>query len=228
MTTGKLDTPGLYTKGNTVNILLVGAETFDWAGLRKALNAIGGIACIDDECTDIEEAIDFFAGADRGVSMVFLDLSVFNNDYPKELFLKLRKFIPSTPIVVLTDRTDYDLIHFVMKAGAAETFSLWQLASDEDRLKNIVESCQARDRIAARQHQLMIREMDAAEQRYFNAQEETETDNASALEKVVSTHTDALRQLGRDNNRLRDERDAAYADRALTGLPRKYPDTTPP
>lgn len=214
------DIPASHQSGpSPINILLVGTQTFDWGSLREALDAINGVECIKTECADIDEAIEFLAGAELGVSMIFLDLSVFSIDYPKELFTKFHKLVPSIPIVVLTDRTDYDLIHFVMMSGAAETFSLWQLARDNDRLKNIVQSCHARARITARQHQLMVRAMDTAEEQYVNAKEESDSYNAINLAEITADHAKTLRRLAQDNTELRSERDTANSKAVRLTMP---------
>lgn len=133
-----------------VNILLIGSRTSDADNIRRELGIITGLSYTAWYCADAEDAMDFIAERDIAIELIFLDLSLFNADYPKERFLQIRKNIPDIPIIVLTDRTDYDLIHFVMEAGAAENVSQWQIRSDPDRLRNIVESCCSRDRINKR------------------------------------------------------------------------------
>lgn len=204
---------------NTANILLIGDNSYNWGALRDALNSLEGVCCLKTECTNVEEAIDRIACADVAISMIFLDLSVFNVDYPKERFLKLLKLVPDLPIVVLTDRTDYDLIHFVMTMGAAETFSLWQLAADSDRLKNIVESCSARARITARQRQLMLLTLSEAEKKHLASQEDSTRDNNAALGKMEMHHTDINRALRKENTVLRNDRDVAYANLQRRRMP---------
>lgn len=210
--TSEIDASAHFRRGSTTNILLIGINSHSWRTLRDSLNALDGVTCLETECANVEEAIDRIACAEAAISMIFLDLSVFNIDYPKERFLKLLKLIPDLPIVVLTDRTDYDLIHFVMTMGAAETFSLWQLAADNDRLKSIVESCSARARIAAHQRQLMLRALDEAEKKHLISQEDAARDNEVMLAKMETHHTEIKRELRKENTVLRNDRDAAYAN----------------
>src|SRR5690606_13063628 len=99
-------------------------------------------------CSDPEEALDFLSLKDFKIDLVFLDLGLFHANYPKEYFLHIKASMPTIAIIVLTERTDYDLIVFVMTEGAADNTSYWQLRADPDRIGNIVESCCAREQIA--------------------------------------------------------------------------------
>ena len=134
--------------GDNVNILLVGSRMSDGDEIRRELGIIPGFKYTTWYCSDLSCAVDFLRTPDRRIDLIFLDLSLFNADYPKEYFLEVKKAIPETPVVVLTDRTDFDLIEFVMAAGAAENISQWQIRNDPDRLRSVVESCCARDKLS--------------------------------------------------------------------------------
>ena len=133
-----------------VNTLLIGSNAADADFIKKELGIITGIGYTTWYCSDLEDALDFIHARHTPIDIIFLDLSLFNASYPKERFVQIRQNIPDIPIIVLTDRTDYDLQHFVMEEGAADNISQWQIRSDPDRLRNIVDSCRLRGQIARR------------------------------------------------------------------------------
>jgi DNA-binding NarL/FixJ family response regulator len=133
---------------DNVNILLVGSRMSDGDEIRRELGIIPGFNYTTWYCSDLSDALDFLRTPDRKIDLIFLDLSLFNADYPKEYFTEVKNAIPETPIVVLTDRTDFDLIEYVMAGGAAENISQWQIRNDPDRLRGLVESCCARDKLS--------------------------------------------------------------------------------
>lgn len=186
-----------------VNILLVGSQSSHADDIKRELGIITGLSYTAWYCADAEEAMDFIAGKDIAIELIFLDLSLFNADYPKERFLQMKKNIPDIPIIVLTDRTDYDLIHFVMEAGAAENVSQWQIRSDPDRLRNIVESCCSRDRISKKTQHDNIIALQAEHDKGATDLQQAHDDSASLLKETQDNDAHVLKIIVDDNEQLR-------------------------
>lgn len=206
-----------------VNILLIGSRASDADEIKRELGIITGLACSAWYCSDPAESVEFLRRGLFNIDIIFLDLSVFNADYPKEYFLQVKQSIPDIPIVVLTARTDYDLMQFVMEEGAADNVSQWQLRTDSDRLRNIVESCMSRDKISKKEQQRGADELkDAHRQGNVNLSDAQDRNDA-VLKKVTDSYAVNLQlaldenvQLSRDNFRgasaLQGARDQAVID----------------
>lgn len=216
--------PGAPGNGQKkVNLLLIGSRASDADEIKRELGIITGLACSAWYCSDPAESVEFLRQGHFKIDIIFLDLSVFNADYPKEYFLQVKQSIPDIPIVVLTARTDYDLMHFVMEEGAADNTSQWQLRVDGDRLRNIVESCLSRDKISKREQQRGVDELkDAHRQGNANLSDALILSD-EVLKKVTENYAVNLQlaidenvQLSRDNFRgasdLRGARDQAVID----------------
>lgn len=130
------------------NIMLIGSRALGADEIRKSLGVVSGHENVAWYGAGYGTSQEFLRVNDIRVDIILLDLCGLNADYPKECFLQLKAGTPDIPIIVLTDRTDYDLIAFVMDAGAADNVSQWQLRSDPERLSNVIESCIARARIS--------------------------------------------------------------------------------
>lgn len=151
---------------SNVNVLLVGSQASDAADIKQELGGTTGPACTTSYCADPDEAVDIIRGGDTPVDIIFLDVSLFNSCYPKECFLQFKQSIPDIPIIVLTDRKDLDLQHFVMEEGAADNISQWQLRNDRGRLRNVVDSCCSRHTIARRERDRSDLALKTAEDNY--------------------------------------------------------------
>lgn len=200
-TDGKSHPPG---KAGKVNILLIGNAASDADLIKRELGMQTGTPYTAWYCSDLEEAMEFIQLRHINIEIIFMDLSMFNSDYPKERFLQVKQSIPDIPIIVLTDRTDYDLQHFVMVEGAADNISQWQIRSDPDRLRNVVESCRARHEIAKKEYQKSAKDLlDVHDQNYVNLQgihdrharnlQLIKDDNATAMRDVQDENLAAVR-----------------------------------
>jgi DNA-binding NarL/FixJ family response regulator len=188
---------------DNVNILLIGSKSSDADNIKRELGIITGLSYTAWYCADAEDAMDFIAERDLPIELIFLDLSLFNADYPKERFLQIKKNIPNIPIIVLTDRTDYDLIHFVMEAGAAENVSQWQIRSDPDRLRNIVESCCSRDRISKKTERDNVIALKDAQDKGDADLRNAHDESASLLKETQDNDAHVLKIMVDDNAQLR-------------------------
>lgn len=199
-------------KQEKVNILLIGSQASDADEIKRELGLITGLACSAWYCSNPTEAVDFIRKGDFHIDVIFLDLSLFNSDYPKEYFLQIKQNISDIPIIVLTDRTDYDLQHFVMEEGAAENISQWQLRGDPDRLRNIVESCCSRDKISKKEHQESAADLKAAyAQGESDVLREHERGDA-AMKKASENYASELQNAVDENARLSRDNDKGVAD----------------
>jgi AmiR/NasT family two-component response regulator len=198
---------GPVRKRENVNILLIGSPSSDAELMKKEMGLITGLSYTAWYCVDIEEAMDFIADGHE-IEIIFLDLSLFNADYPKERFLQVKKNLPDVPIIVLTDRTDYDLIHFVMEEGAADNVSRWQIRGDSDRLRNIVESCCSRDKISKKERQV---NQDALDRSGMDLRDEHDKSDA-VLSRVQEQHALAMGIINDENAQLRMSSSQSHTD----------------
>ena len=171
-------------KQKKVNILLVGTEDSNTDEIKRQLSLISRFECTAWHCSDPEEAFDFLSLKDFKIDLVFLDLSLFHANYPKEYFLHIKASIPTIPIIVLTEKTDYDLIVFVMTEGAADNTSYWQLRTDPDRIGNIVESCCAREHIAKRERSINAKALQDAHDWQDNILRKSKSDSLSNMQEL--------------------------------------------
>jgi len=140
-----------HARREQINILLIGSRTTNAEVFKTKLSMTEARPLVIWYSPHDRDALDFIHNRSPDIDMIFLDLSE-SAEYPKEYFLQLRKQIPDIPIIALTDRSDYELINFVMNNGAAETVSQWMIRSDPERLIRIVESCLARDMVSKKLH----------------------------------------------------------------------------
>lgn len=196
---------------DNVNLLLVGSRMSDGDEIRRELGIIPGFYYTTWYCSDLEDALDFLRTPDRKIDLIFLDLSLFNADYPKEYFLEVKQAIPATPIVVLTDRTDYDLIEFVMENGAADNISQWQIRNDADRLRSVVQSCCARDKLSKAEGVKNAADLQEVRDRAASDLKEAKVKSEELL------HTVQRKNIS-DNKNMADENRQLKADKVVSDI----------
>jgi len=188
---------------DNVDILLVGSRMADGDDIRRELALIPGFKYTTWYCSDLPDALDFLCAPDRGIDLIFLDLSLFNADYPKEYFLEVKKAIPDTPIVVMTEESDHDLTAFVMASGAAEIISQLQIRNDPERLRSLVKSCCARDKLAKAEGVKTANALqDAKDLGAQNLQQE-QAENIQILDAVQRKNTLDNIEMAHENRQLK-------------------------
>ena len=129
----------MYKPTQKMNILLISGSRSGGRAIQAQLSQ-SDVHLAVWQFMSLEDAQSFSSEDNGLIHMGILDLCCFsdNGHDPKSAFLRFKKRLVTTPIIVITDRDDEDLIHFSMQEGAAYSVSFWQIKSDPHHLMNLI------------------------------------------------------------------------------------------